>query len=180
MFPCFAVLFDSLLQYERTSKTNCSLLCSPVWAGCSGVTSSLCCSPSGSSGGSSSRENSGSSGIGIPIAVPTPSIPNSGPGEPCLCALYITLHCCHNMSSLHSESVGKPSLRWTHTPRERCVALKCHWRANEVSLIDTGTTVMRCCLRIVRGFTTWSLCLADRDYGGPFVLLAQLILYPTV
>ncbi|KAM8882194.1 abl interactor 1a isoform 7-T7 [Synchiropus picturatus] len=33
---------------------------------------------SGSSGGSSSRENSGSSGIGIPIAVPTPSIPNSG------------------------------------------------------------------------------------------------------
>uniref|UniRef100_A0A8C3B0G6 Abl-interactor 1a n=1 Tax=Cyclopterus lumpus TaxID=8103 RepID=A0A8C3B0G6_CYCLU len=36
---------------------------------------------SGSSGGSSSRENSGSSAIGIPIAVPTPSIPNSGPGE---------------------------------------------------------------------------------------------------
>ncbi|XP_070784111.1 abl interactor 1a isoform X12 [Enoplosus armatus] len=36
---------------------------------------------SGSSGGSSSRENSGSSGTGIPIAVPTPSIPNSGPGE---------------------------------------------------------------------------------------------------
>ncbi|XP_046703296.1 abl interactor 1a isoform X6 [Silurus meridionalis] len=35
---------------------------------------------SGSSGGSSSRENSGSSSIGIPIAVPTPSIPNSGPG----------------------------------------------------------------------------------------------------
>ncbi|XP_038587322.1 abl interactor 1a isoform X8 [Micropterus salmoides] len=34
---------------------------------------------SGSSGGSSSRENSGSSGTGIPIAVPTPSIPNSGP-----------------------------------------------------------------------------------------------------
>ncbi|XP_035474566.1 abl interactor 1a isoform X8 [Scophthalmus maximus] len=34
---------------------------------------------SGSSGGSSSRENSGSSGIGIPIAVPTPSIPSSGP-----------------------------------------------------------------------------------------------------
>ncbi|XP_008306368.1 abl interactor 1a isoform X3 [Cynoglossus semilaevis] len=34
---------------------------------------------SGSSGGSSSRENSGSSGIGIPIAVPTPSIPPSGP-----------------------------------------------------------------------------------------------------
>ncbi|XP_056220605.1 abl interactor 1a isoform X5 [Seriola aureovittata] len=34
---------------------------------------------SGSSGGSSSRENSGSSGIGIPIAVPTPSIPMSGP-----------------------------------------------------------------------------------------------------
>ncbi|XP_040922268.1 abl interactor 1a isoform X5 [Toxotes jaculatrix] len=34
---------------------------------------------SGSSGGSSSRENSGSSGIGIPIAVPTPSIPISGP-----------------------------------------------------------------------------------------------------
>ncbi|XP_019745125.1 abl interactor 1a isoform X12 [Hippocampus comes] len=33
---------------------------------------------SGSSGGSSSRENSGSSGIGIPIAVPTPSIPNAG------------------------------------------------------------------------------------------------------
>lgn len=41
----------------------------------------LCVSSSGSSGGSSSRENSGSSGIGIPIAVPTPSIPNSGPGE---------------------------------------------------------------------------------------------------
>ncbi|XP_033964315.1 abl interactor 1a isoform X6 [Pseudochaenichthys georgianus] len=37
---------------------------------------------SGSSGGSSSRENSGSSGIGIPIAVPTPSIPNSGPVPP--------------------------------------------------------------------------------------------------
>uniref|UniRef100_A0A3Q1FT33 Abl-interactor 1a n=1 Tax=Acanthochromis polyacanthus TaxID=80966 RepID=A0A3Q1FT33_9TELE len=37
---------------------------------------------SGSSGGSSSRENSGSSGIGIPIAVPTPSIPNSGPVQP--------------------------------------------------------------------------------------------------
>ncbi|XP_072307213.1 abl interactor 1a isoform X9 [Eucyclogobius newberryi] len=37
---------------------------------------------SGSSGGSSSRENSGSSGIGIPIAVPTPSIPNSGPVTP--------------------------------------------------------------------------------------------------
>ncbi|KAM6953537.1 abl interactor 1a isoform 1-T1 [Aplochiton taeniatus] len=34
---------------------------------------------SGSSGGSSSRENSGSSSIGLPIAVPTPSIPNSGP-----------------------------------------------------------------------------------------------------
>ncbi|XP_062235380.1 abl interactor 1a isoform X8 [Platichthys flesus] len=34
---------------------------------------------SGSSGGSSSRENSGSSGVGIPIAVPTPSIPSSGP-----------------------------------------------------------------------------------------------------
>ncbi|XP_031706165.1 abl interactor 1a [Anarrhichthys ocellatus] len=34
---------------------------------------------SGSSGGSSSRENSGGSSIGIPIAVPTPSIPNSGP-----------------------------------------------------------------------------------------------------
>ncbi|XP_045885464.1 abl interactor 1a isoform X4 [Micropterus dolomieu] len=37
---------------------------------------------SGSSGGSSSRENSGSSGTGIPIAVPTPSIPNSGPVPP--------------------------------------------------------------------------------------------------
>uniref|UniRef100_A0AAR2LFN6 Abl interactor 1 n=1 Tax=Pygocentrus nattereri TaxID=42514 RepID=A0AAR2LFN6_PYGNA len=36
---------------------------------------------SGSSGGSGSRENSGGSSIGIPIAVPTPSIPNSGPGE---------------------------------------------------------------------------------------------------
>ncbi|XP_027015681.1 abl interactor 1a isoform X6 [Tachysurus fulvidraco] len=35
---------------------------------------------SGSSGGSGSRENSGGSSIGIPIAVPTPSIPNSGPG----------------------------------------------------------------------------------------------------
>ncbi|XP_028972079.1 abl interactor 1a isoform X8 [Esox lucius] len=34
---------------------------------------------SGSSGGSGSRENSGSSSIGLPIAVPTPSIPNSGP-----------------------------------------------------------------------------------------------------
>uniref|UniRef100_A0A3P9IW44 Abl interactor 1 n=1 Tax=Oryzias latipes TaxID=8090 RepID=A0A3P9IW44_ORYLA len=33
---------------------------------------------SGSSGGSSSRENSGS-GIGFPVAVPTPSIPNAGP-----------------------------------------------------------------------------------------------------
>ncbi|XP_039522416.1 abl interactor 1a isoform X5 [Pimephales promelas] len=36
---------------------------------------------SGSSGGSGSRENSGGS-IGIPIAVPTPSIPNSVPVEP--------------------------------------------------------------------------------------------------
>lgn len=36
---------------------------------------------SGSSGGSGSRENSGGSSIGIPIAVPTPSIPNSVPGE---------------------------------------------------------------------------------------------------
>ncbi|XP_062847195.1 abl interactor 1a isoform X2 [Trichomycterus rosablanca] len=37
---------------------------------------------SGSSGSSSSRENSGgSSSIGIPIAVPTPSIPNSGPAS---------------------------------------------------------------------------------------------------
>ncbi|GAA6098000.1 abl interactor 1a isoform X1, partial [Tachysurus ichikawai] len=35
----------------------------------------------GSSGGSGSRENSGGSSIGIPIAVPTPSIPNSGPGK---------------------------------------------------------------------------------------------------
>ncbi|XP_056105874.1 abl interactor 1a isoform X15 [Rhinichthys klamathensis goyatoka] len=34
---------------------------------------------SGSSGGSGSRENSGGSSIGIPIAVPTPSIPNSVP-----------------------------------------------------------------------------------------------------
>ncbi|XP_067291718.1 abl interactor 1a isoform X8 [Pseudorasbora parva] len=34
---------------------------------------------SGSSGGSGSRENSGGSSIGIPIAVPTPSIPNSIP-----------------------------------------------------------------------------------------------------
>ncbi|XP_029547723.1 abl interactor 1 isoform X5 [Salmo trutta] len=34
---------------------------------------------SGSSGGSGSRENSGSSSIGIPMAVPPPSIPNSGP-----------------------------------------------------------------------------------------------------
>ncbi|XP_067291716.1 abl interactor 1a isoform X6 [Pseudorasbora parva] len=37
---------------------------------------------SGSSGGSGSRENSGGSSIGIPIAVPTPSIPNSIPVEP--------------------------------------------------------------------------------------------------
>ncbi|XDV46946.1 hypothetical protein PO909_016745, partial [Leuciscus waleckii] len=37
---------------------------------------------SGSSGGSGSRENSGGSSIGIPIAVPTPSIPNSVPVEP--------------------------------------------------------------------------------------------------
>ncbi|GAB1286013.1 Abl interactor 1 [Apodemus speciosus] len=34
---------------------------------------------SGSSGGSGSRENSGSSSIGIPIAVPTPSPPTTGP-----------------------------------------------------------------------------------------------------
>ncbi|XP_006254419.1 abl interactor 1 isoform X8 [Meriones unguiculatus] len=34
---------------------------------------------SGSSGGSGSRENSGSSSIGIPIAVPTPSPPTAGP-----------------------------------------------------------------------------------------------------
>ncbi|XP_026093309.1 abl interactor 1-like isoform X3 [Carassius auratus] len=37
---------------------------------------------SGSSGGSGSRENSGGSSIGIPIAVPTPSIPNSVPVTP--------------------------------------------------------------------------------------------------
>ncbi|TRY58500.1 hypothetical protein DNTS_004916 [Danionella cerebrum] len=37
---------------------------------------------SGSSGGSGSRENSGGSSIGIPIAVPTPSIPNSIPASP--------------------------------------------------------------------------------------------------
>ncbi|XP_050954209.1 abl interactor 1a isoform X3 [Labeo rohita] len=37
---------------------------------------------SGSSGGSGSRENSGGSSIGIPIAVPTPSIPNSVPAPP--------------------------------------------------------------------------------------------------
>ncbi|XP_016131505.1 abl interactor 1a isoform X6 [Sinocyclocheilus grahami] len=34
---------------------------------------------SGSSGGSGSRENSGGSSIGIPITIPTPSIPNSVP-----------------------------------------------------------------------------------------------------
>uniref|UniRef100_A0A4W4E801 Abl interactor 1 n=1 Tax=Electrophorus electricus TaxID=8005 RepID=A0A4W4E801_ELEEL len=34
---------------------------------------------SGSSGGSGSRENSGGSSVGVPIVVPTPSIPNSGP-----------------------------------------------------------------------------------------------------
>ncbi|XP_051738852.1 abl interactor 1a isoform X7 [Ctenopharyngodon idella] len=39
---------------------------------------------SGSSGGSGSRENSGGSSIGIPIAVPTPSIPNSVPVTPSL------------------------------------------------------------------------------------------------
>ncbi|XP_027261154.1 abl interactor 1 isoform X5 [Phodopus roborovskii] len=37
---------------------------------------------SGSSGGSGSRENSGSSSIGIPIAVPTPSPPTAGPAAP--------------------------------------------------------------------------------------------------
>ncbi|XP_076827123.1 abl interactor 1a isoform X2 [Brachyhypopomus gauderio] len=37
---------------------------------------------SGSSGGSGSRENSGGSSIGLPIAVPTPSIPNSIPVPP--------------------------------------------------------------------------------------------------
>ncbi|XP_052398963.1 abl interactor 1 isoform X1 [Carassius gibelio] len=37
---------------------------------------------SGSSGGSGSRENSGGSSIGIPIVVPTPSIPNSVPVTP--------------------------------------------------------------------------------------------------
>ncbi|CDQ96075.1 unnamed protein product [Oncorhynchus mykiss] len=50
--------------------------------GCPEYICSLCFFPflsSGSSGGSGSRENSGSSSIGIPIAVPTPSIPNSGP-----------------------------------------------------------------------------------------------------
>ncbi|XP_041100014.1 abl interactor 1 isoform X8 [Polyodon spathula] len=36
---------------------------------------------SGSSGGSGSRENSGSSSIGIPIAVPTPSPPTLGPAS---------------------------------------------------------------------------------------------------
>ncbi|KAG9356105.1 hypothetical protein JZ751_000949 [Albula glossodonta] len=35
----------------------------------------------GSSGGSGSRENSGGSSIGIPIAVPTPSPPSLGPGN---------------------------------------------------------------------------------------------------
>ncbi|XP_070774806.1 abl interactor 1-like isoform X6 [Enoplosus armatus] len=43
---------------------------------------------SGSSGGSGGRENSGSSGVGIPIAVPTPSPPSIGQGVnaviPCL------------------------------------------------------------------------------------------------
>ncbi|XP_052451815.1 abl interactor 1a isoform X8 [Carassius gibelio] len=37
---------------------------------------------SGSSGGSGSRENSGGSSISVPIAVPTPSIPNSVPVTP--------------------------------------------------------------------------------------------------
>ncbi|XP_059380315.1 abl interactor 1a isoform X8 [Carassius carassius] len=37
---------------------------------------------SGSSGGSGSRENSGGSSIAVPIAVPTPSIPNSVPVTP--------------------------------------------------------------------------------------------------
>uniref|UniRef100_A0A6Q2YTH7 Abl interactor 1 n=1 Tax=Esox lucius TaxID=8010 RepID=A0A6Q2YTH7_ESOLU len=46
---------------------------------------------SGSSGGSGSRENSGSSSIGLPIAVPTPSIPNSGPGEPTVFLISFSL-----------------------------------------------------------------------------------------
>lgn len=100
-------------------------------------------------------------------------------------ALYITLHCCHDSSSSRSRSINralqdKHWLALAHTPGERCVTLECRGRTNQVSLITTGTNVMCCCLRIVRGFATWSLCLADRDYGGPFVLLAQLILYPTV
>ncbi|XP_059953625.1 abl interactor 1 isoform X10 [Mesoplodon densirostris] len=37
---------------------------------------------SGSSGGSGSRENSGSSSVGLPIAVPTPSPPTIGPAAP--------------------------------------------------------------------------------------------------
>ncbi|XP_055007312.1 abl interactor 1-like isoform X6 [Boleophthalmus pectinirostris] len=36
---------------------------------------------SGSSGGSGGRENSGSSGVGMPLAVPTPSPPSMGQGE---------------------------------------------------------------------------------------------------
>lgn len=36
---------------------------------------------SGSSGGSGGRENSGGSGVGIPLAVPTPSPPSLGQGE---------------------------------------------------------------------------------------------------
>uniref|UniRef100_A0A8C1JK54 Abl-interactor 1a n=1 Tax=Cyprinus carpio TaxID=7962 RepID=A0A8C1JK54_CYPCA len=46
---------------------------------------------SGSSGGSGSRENSGGSSIGIPIAVPTPSIPNSVPAF-LACCVYV-IHC---------------------------------------------------------------------------------------
>uniref|UniRef100_A0A4W5RM66 Abl-interactor 1b n=1 Tax=Hucho hucho TaxID=62062 RepID=A0A4W5RM66_9TELE len=37
---------------------------------------------SGSSGGSGGRENSGGSSISVPLAVPTPSPPSLGPGEP--------------------------------------------------------------------------------------------------
>uniref|UniRef100_A0A8C4E132 Abl interactor 1 n=1 Tax=Dicentrarchus labrax TaxID=13489 RepID=A0A8C4E132_DICLA len=45
---------------------------------------------SGSSGGSGGRENSGSSAVGIPLAVPTPSPPSMGQGESRQLSHYLT------------------------------------------------------------------------------------------
>lgn len=63
-------------------------------------TSSFC---SGSSGGSGGRENSGSSGVGVPLAVPTPSPPSMGQGEcPHLITGHLTVQWCHHLIYIFS------------------------------------------------------------------------------